>query len=180
MINLLWIFAFTFFFALFDYFGYNEFTKRGLTKGLLAPYRIAQMSVQIILIAVAWAFIDIIVAIGFTIMWWTWCCDWIFHLGCFTDLYNDKQYVSRGEKEFTKCISEKDFADWRKKFMEKDEYKCVLYWNKQIKWAWWTPLGLVDWLFNGKNGDSYRVIHWSKLAFQSLIGIIITIILCLK
>ena len=93
MDNLILILAFTFAFSLFDYFAYNISAKKGWTNGLLAPYRIAQTCVQIILIAIAWAFVDIEVAIGFTILWWTWVCDWIFHLGCFGDFYDDKQYV---------------------------------------------------------------------------------------
>lgn len=147
MINLLWIFAFTFFFALFDYFGYNEFAKRGLANGLLAPYRIVQMSVQIILIAVAWAFVDLMVAIGFTILWATWTCDFIYYF-----LYDTLKIYGSGA--------------FKKEVM-----------GGQVSWAWWTPYGLIDWLINGKNGDEFRVIHWSILAIQSLIGIILTVII---
>jgi len=156
MINLLYILAFTFGFSLFDYIMYNEFNKQGWTNGIFAPYRIFQTSVQLLFIALAWYFCNGIVAIGFTILWWTWGCDWIFHLFCFGDFYDDKQYV------------------WDKDTRKK-------YWNA-ISWAWWTPYGLLDLLISGKDkGTKYfKIINWRILAVQSLIGIIITVVLCLK
>jgi len=151
--NLLYIAIFAVGFSLFDYFAYNEFAKRGLTNGIFAPYRIFQTSVQIILIAVAWAFVDLMVAIGFTILWWTWGCDWIFHIFCLSNLYEDRKYV------------------WDKDVRKK-------YWNA-ISWAWWTPYGLLDLLISGKDkGTKYfKIINWRILAVQSFIGIIITLIL---
>jgi hypothetical protein len=172
--DLLYILAFTFGFSLFDYFAYNVSAKKGWTNGLLAPYRIAQTCVQIILIAIAWAFVDILVAIGFTILWWTWVCDWIFHIFCFTDLFNDKQYVSKGNYSYYTSI------ELREKYynFEKNEWECVLYW-KSISWAWWTPYGLVDLLISGKDkGTKYfKIINWKVLAVQSLIGIFGTILM---
>ena len=174
MTNLLCILAFTFAFSLFDYFAYNISAKKGWTNGLLAPYRIAQTCVQIILIAIAWAFVDILVAIGFTLLWWTWVCDWIFHLGCFGDFYDDKQYVSKGNYGYYTSI------ELREKYynFEKNEWECVLYW-KSISWAWWTPYGLLDLLISGKDKDTkyFKIINWKILALQSFIGIIITLIL---
>jgi len=173
--NLLYILAFTAGFALFDYFAYNEFAKRKLTNGIFAPYRIFQTCVQIILIAIAWAFVDLIVAIGFTILWWTWGCDWIFHLFCFGDFYDDKQYVSKG---FLKATSPEDIKKYWNKYYNwgADEYKCVLYW-KSISWAWWSPYGLLDLLISGKDQNTkyFKIINWRVLAIQSFIGIIITI-----
>jgi len=174
MINLLYIAIFTVGFSLFDYIAYNEFHKRKLTNGIFAPYRIVQGSVQVILIALAWYFCGIIVAIGFTIIWWTWGCDFMFHLYCFTDFYDDKQYVS---KEFFGTMNYKDYLE--KYFDEQqNEYRYILYWNN-ITWAWWTPYGLLDLLISGKDkGTKYfKIINWRILAVQSFIGIIITLIL---
>ena len=151
MDNLILILAFTFAFSLFDYFAYNISAKKGWTNGLLAPYRIAQTCVQIILIAIAWAFVNGIVAIGFTLLWWTWCCDWIFHIFCLSNLFEDRKYV------------------WDKDARKK-------YWNN-ISWAWWTPYGLLDLLISGKDKETkyFKIVGWRILAVQSLIGISITV-----
>lgn len=156
MDNLLYILAFSVGFSLFDYFAYNEFAKRGLTNGIFAPYRIVQTCVQIILIAIAWAFVNGIVAIGFTLLWWTWCCDWIFHIFCLSNLYDDRKYVWD--------------ADVRKK-----------YWNN-ISWAWWTPYGLLDLLISGKDKETkyFKIIEWQVLVTQSIMGIILVILILLK
>jgi len=172
--NLLYIAIFAVGFSLFDYFAYNEFAKRGLTNGLFAPYRIVQGIVQVILIAIAWYFCGIIVAIGFTIIWWTWGCDWIFHLFCFGDFYDDKQYVSKGNVGHYASTEERE----RYYNFERHDWECVLYW-KSISWAWWSPYGLLDLLISGKDkGTKYfKIINWRILAVQSLIGIIITLII---
>ena len=152
-IDLLYILAFTVGFSLFDYFAYNISAKKGWTDSIFAPYRIAQTCVQIILIAIAWAFVNGIVAIGFTLLWWTWGCDWIFHVFCLTNIFNDIKYI------LDKELREK-------------------YFNK-ISWAWWTPYGLVDLLISGKDkGTKYfKIINWKVLAVQSLIGILVTILI---
>jgi len=167
--NLLYILAFTAGFALFDYFAYNEFAKRKLTNGIFAPYRIFQTCVQIILIAIAWAFVDLIVAIGFTILWWTWGCDWIFHLFCFGDFYDDKQYVSKGGDAYYKS------EEGRKKYynFKENEWKCILYW-KSISWAWWSLYFLI--FKNGWNNRT-QIARWQELAMQSFVGILIVIII---
>jgi len=146
--NLLYIAIFAVGFSLFDYFAYNEFAKRGLTNGIFAPYRIFQTSVQIILIAVAWAFVDLMVAIGFTILWWTWGCDWIFHIFCLSNLYEDRKYV------------------WDKEVRKK-------YWNN-ISWAWWSLYFLI--FKNGWNNRT-QIARWQELAMQSFIGVLIVILI---
>ena len=153
--ELLYITLFTVIFSTFDYFMYNEFNKRGLTDGIFAPYRIFQTSFQVILIGIAWYFFGWKVAVGFTILWWTWACDFIFHLFCYTNLYNDKYVVTKGDP------------------------RAIKYWNESITWAWWTPYGLVDLAINGMPFHQFRVIKWQVLAFQSFIGILLTIYIVL-
>lgn len=146
MIDLLYILAFTVGFSLFDYFAYNISEKKGWTDGIFAPYRIAQTCVQIILIAIAWAFVNGIVAIGFTLLWWTWVCDWLFYfIGEILGVYG------RG------YLNDEPFGN-------------------VVTWAWWTPLGLYLWIESGEqqtviNGSTLLWQSWIGI----LITIIIVI-----
>jgi len=93
----------------------------------------------------------------------------MFHLYCFTDFYDDKQYVS---KEFFGTMNYKDYLE--KYFDEQqNEYRYILYWNN-ITWAWWTPVGLYLWI---ESGSMKNIISWKVLAVQSIIGIITVILI---
>lgn len=146
MDNLLLIGAFTLIFSLFDYFGYNISARKGwVNEKLVNPYRTSQTIVQILLIISAWYFFGWLVALGFTLLWWSWVCDWFFYfIGEILGIYG------RGHL--------------------KNEPMSNI-----VSWSWWTWWGL---LFH-KGNKEYKFKSW-ELIVQSIIGIIITILLCGK
>lgn len=141
------------FFALFDYFGYLI----AADAGRVSMYRIIQAKVQvviIVLLVVFWGWTD---AIIFTLLWWTWCADWVFYLYCLIINFG-------GTREY-----------WLQPF------------TTEIRWAWWTPVGLIQYLIFGKeifyNPEGtiqqklFRALPAGWLLLQSIAGIVISIII---
>lgn len=103
-------------FALFDFFGYNISKRKGwVNEKFINPYRIAQATVQVGITLYLLLQYDLISALSFNILWWTWCADWIFYLYCipFGWIFD----LSGGWKTPFKNI---------------------------VRWAWWTPYGLAE------------------------------------
>lgn len=121
-------------------------------------YRVLQGTFQVLLSAFCYYFYGIKAVLIFNILWWTWVADWIFYLYCLIFNFRDNR------------------KDWLQPF------------KGHVRWAFWTPAGLTQLLFKGKEktiteGDKfiiqYRIIKPLLLIIQSLIGIIITIMIYL-
>lgn len=119
-------------------------------------YRVIQGLFQFILSALCFYFGGIKAVLIFNILWWTWVADWIFYLYCL--IFN-----FRGNRK-----------DWLQPF------------RGHVRWAFWTPIGLLQLLFKGKEricskgGEPeriYRIINPFPLILQSLFGILIVIII---
>lgn len=145
--TILYAFLFAIIFSIFDFFGYQYASRRGLTEGLLAPYRIVQGSVQILLTATCFYFFGWAAALGFFLLWWTWNCDLMYYF-----IYDITKLYGSGA------------------------FKNEVLGNK-VSWAWWTAYGLVDLWINGKDPKTnyYRVINGSILLFQAFLGILTVI-----
>jgi len=135
-------------FALFDFFGYNISAKKGwVNDKLISPYRIVQTTVQILIIAGLWYFIDGLTAIVFTLLWWTWCADFLFYIFTFSGIYGNTLAL------FTEVF------------------------GSQVTWAWWTPFGLLHLAVKGKKDGKYRVLGAVTLIIQACLGVSVCIIL---
>lgn len=116
-------------------------------------YRVLQGIFQAILTILCYFFGGIKASIIFNILWWTWTADWIFYLYCL--LFN-----FRGNRR-----------DWLQPF------------KGYVRWAFWTPFGLVQLLFKGKEKiriseneykKHYRIIKPAVLIIQSIIGVVLS------
>jgi hypothetical protein len=102
-------------FSLFDYFGFNISLKRKWADyGLMNKYRVVQSFVQIILSILLFYISGWQSVAAFTIIWWTWGCDFLFYLFC--EIFNFGN----------------DRGNFRKEVKENN-----------VQWAWWTPYGLL-------------------------------------
>jgi len=102
-------------FSLFDYFGFNFSLKRKWADyKLINKYRIAQSIFQVILSVLLYLISDWQSVAAFTLIWWTWGCDFLFYLFC--EVFNFG----------------KDRGNFRKEVM-----------GNNVQWAWWTPYGLM-------------------------------------
>ena len=119
-------------------------------------YRVLQGMFQAILTVLCYFFGGIKASIIFNLLWWTWTADWIFYLYCL--IFN-----FRGNRK-----------DWLQPF------------RGHVRWAFWTPVGLMQLIFKGKENISaqegkpvsiYRIIKPIPLILQTLIGILIVIII---
>jgi peptidoglycan/LPS O-acetylase OafA/YrhL len=111
---------------------------------------------QAILTVLCYFFGGIKASIIFNLLWWTWTADWIFYLYCL--IFN-----FRGNRK-----------DWLQPF------------RGHVRWAFWTPVGLMQLIFKGKENISaqegkpvsiYRIIKPFPLILQTLIGMLIVIII---
>lgn len=139
-----------FIFAIFDYIFYNTFNRINskYTDGLFSLYRIIQYTFQAILIVVLFYFFGTVECLIFIILHWTFWADFIYY--CLYDLlsfYKSNDY-SRFKSE---------------------------YFGNQIRWAFWTPFGLIQLFLSGKENGMYRIMKWQYLIIQQLIGIAISI-----
>lgn len=111
-------------------------------------YRISQVIIQIIISILCLWLGGLKEALIFNILWWTWWADWIFYLYCF--LFNYK-----GNR--------------------KDKFQPF---EGKVRWAFWTPLGLLQLLFLGKESKQfYRVLNPVYLVIQSVFGLFISILI---
>ena len=117
-------------------------------------YRILQGSFQIILSVICFISGGIKAVIIFNLLWWTWIADWVFYFYCLIFNY-------RGSRK-----------GWLQPFKE------------DVRWAFWTPAGLIQLLFKGKEkvyiseNDFtilYRVLKPIILVIQSVIGICVAV-----
>lgn len=107
--------SFVVIFSLFDYFGFNiSLRKRWADYTLINKYRIAQFIFQILLSLLLLYLSGWQSVAAFTIIWWTWGCDFIFYLLC--EIFN---YGN-------------DRGNFRKEVI-----------GNNVQWAWWTPYGLL-------------------------------------
>jgi hypothetical protein len=107
--------SFVLIFSLFDYFGFNiSLRKRWADYTLINKYRIAQFIFQIILSGLLFYISGWQSVAAFTIIWWTWGCDFIFYFLC--EIFN---YGN-------------DRGNFRKEVI-----------GNNVQWAWWTPYGLL-------------------------------------
>lgn len=119
-------------------------------------YRLLQGIFQFVLSVFCFYLEGIKSVVIFNILWWTWTADWIFYLYCLV-------FNFRGNRK-----------DWLQPF------------RGHVRWAFWTPAGLMQLMFKGKEkiigqeGEPvslYRTIKPFPLILQSLLGIIIIIII---
>lgn len=102
-------------FSLFDYFGYNLL---GIKHETL--YRTIQIMVQIATILLLVLNENILGAVLFIILWWTWCCDWFYYV---------IDYCSQ------KILGNS--------FEGGDSLQNVFSGEETVSWAWWTIYGLI-------------------------------------
>lgn len=119
-------------------------------------YRLLQGIFQVLLSVFCFYLEGIKSVVIFNILWWTWSADWIFYLYCL--IFN-----FRGNRK-----------DWLQPF------------RGHVRWAFWTPVGLMQLIFKGKEKISaqegrqvsiYRIIKPLSLILQSLLGIFIVILI---
>lgn len=102
-------------FSLFDYFGFNISLKRKWADyKLINKYRIAQSIFQVIISVLLYLISGWQSVAAFTLIWWTWGCDFLFYLFC--EVFNFGN----------------DRGNFRKEVM-----------GNNVQWAWWTPYGLM-------------------------------------
>ncbi|MBN1634242.1 MAG: hypothetical protein JW917_08775 [Ignavibacteria bacterium] len=118
-------------------------------------YRVLQGVFQATLTILCLLFGGIKAAIIFNLLWWTWSADWIFYLYCL--IFN-----FRGNRR-----------DWLQPF------------RGYVRWAFWTPVGLTQLLFKGKEKvriseneykKHYRIIKPAALIIQSVIGAVLSVL----
>lgn len=67
-------------FSLYDYFGFHISHKKGWEDfTFLNPYRVSQITVQIIITAALYIITGWFSALAFNILWWTWWADLLFY-----------------------------------------------------------------------------------------------------
>ncbi len=113
-------------------------------------YRISQGIFQISISIICFWLGGFKAALIFNLLWWTWWADWLFYFFCF--LFNFK-----GNR--------------------KDKFQPF---EGNVRWAFWTPLGLLQLLFLGKESEQfYRIIKPFYLVLQSVLGLIVSVLIYL-
>lgn len=121
-------------------------------------YRVLQGIFQVVLSVFCFYLEGIKAVIIFNIFWWTWAADWVFYLYCL--IFN-----FRGNRK-----------DWLQPL------------HGNVRWAFWTPAGLIQLLFKGKEKiktsekkyiTHFRILKPPVLVIQTIFGIIMIILIFL-
>ena len=105
-------------FSLYDYFGFHISHKKGWEDfSLINPYRISQLTVQIIITVFLFIYYGWFSALAFNILWWTWWADLLFYF--WYDLLRIFGYPRKP-----------------------GGFKEQVMGNK-VTWAYWTALGFI-------------------------------------
>lgn len=106
-------------FSTFDYIGYNLIgTKDDF------GYRVIQIAVQVIMIAILWYFFGFITSLSFILLWWFGIADLLYYV-----------------------------IDGIIYLIFKKSYENGLFWKisyNNMNWLWFTPLGLLGVMMNKK------------------------------
>ena len=109
-------------------------------------YRFSQGILQITISVICIWFGGFKAAVIFNLLWWTWWADWLFYFYCF--LFNFK-----GNR--------------------KDKFQPF---EGNVRWAFWTPMGLLQLIFLGKESEShYRILKPVSLVMQSAVGLVVSV-----
>lgn len=83
-------------FTIFDHYGYNVSVINGwVNEKFINPYRIAQGTFQIIITLLLYFFFTPLDALLFNLLWWFWICDWLYHVLCLFNFYDERKYLTK-------------------------------------------------------------------------------------